>query len=38
MAVELVKALLLLAKLCAQQQNCKTCPLHEFCGKTPLEW
>ena len=38
MAKELVDALLLLAKFCMIQNNCKTCPLKDYCGKTPSEW
>ena len=38
MPVEIVKALLLLVKYCGQQDDCKKCPLHDFCGKICLEW
>ena len=36
--VELVKALLILAKYCASCDNCANCQLCEFCGKLPLEY
>lgn len=36
MDIELVKALLLLAKYCASCEDCKSCQLREFCGKVPL--
>lgn len=38
MTVELVKALLLLAKVCASATSCNDCTLKEFCGKLPSEW
>lgn len=38
MDLALVKALLLIAKYCSQQQNCKACAVRCFCGKQPLEW
>lgn len=38
MTVELVKALLLLAKVCASAMSCDDCALKEFCGKLPSEW
>lgn len=38
MSIELVKALLIIAKVCASATNCKTCTLKEFCGKIPSEW
>ena len=34
MSVELVRALLVLVRYCATYENCKTCPLKDFCGKT----
>lgn len=34
MSVELVKALLTIARYCAHCDNCAECPLKEFCGKT----
>ena len=34
MSIELVKALLVIARACAHQENCDQCPLKEFCGKT----
>ena len=38
MSIELVKALLLLAKVCASSTGCDTCPMKDFCGKMPSEW
>jgi len=38
MTVELVKALLLIARACFAATSCEKCPLKEFCGKTPSEW
>lgn len=38
MTLELVKALLMIAKVCASSIGCDQCPLREFCGKTPAEW
>ena len=38
MPIEIVKALLLLARYCQQQIDCKKCPLHDFCGKVLTEW
>lgn len=34
MSIELVKALLTIVRNCASQDNCKECPLKEFCGKS----
>ena len=36
--VELVKALLILAKYCAACDNCEECQLREFCGQIPLAY
>lgn len=36
--VELVKALLILAKYCVSCDNCADCQLREFCGKLPIEY
>ena len=33
MSIELVKALLVIIRACAMQNNCEECPLKEFCGK-----
>lgn len=33
MSIEVVKALLLLVRVCAQQESCHGCPLKDFCGK-----
>lgn len=38
MSIELVESLLLIAKFCVSQDNCKECPLRQFCGKIPSEW
>ena len=38
MSIELVKALLIIARVCAANQNCGKCVLKEFCGKLPSEW
>ena len=39
MSLELVKALLMIAKFCASSTTgCDKCALKEFCGKLPLEW
>ena len=38
MSLELVKALLLIAKACASSIDCESCPLKAFCGKMPSEW
>lgn len=38
MSMELVKALLLIARVCASALGCEKCVLREFCGKTPAEW
>lgn len=38
MSLELVKALLLLVKVCANSIDCKECPIKEFCGKLPSDW
>ena len=38
MSIELVKALLLIAKVCAEQSNCNECPMREFCQKQPMSW
>lgn len=34
MSIELVKALLTIVRYCASCDNCKQCPLREFCGKS----
>lgn len=33
MQIDLLKALLLLVKYCAQRENCSKCELKPFCGK-----
>ena len=34
MSIELVKALLVIVRHCANCENCEECPLKEFCGKS----
>lgn len=36
--IELVKALLILAKYCASCDDCANCQISNFCGKLPLEY
>ena len=38
MTIELVRALLLIAKVCASAVSCDQCPLKKFCEKSPAEW
>ena len=38
MSLEIVKALLLIAKTCAACGDCQACILKSFCGKIPLQW
>ena len=38
MSQELVKALLLIARVCFAATGCDNCVLKEFCGKIPSEW
>lgn len=38
MSVELVKALLMIIKVCSSATSCDDCVLKEFCGKIPSEW
>jgi len=38
MSIELVTALLLLAKYCAKCDNCAGCSLRSFCGNVISEW
>lgn len=38
MSIELTKALLLIAKVCASQEDCGQCPLKDFCMKQPSSW
>lgn len=35
MAIELVKALLIIVRYCTDYAEC---PMAEFCGKTPQDW
>ena len=38
MPIELVEALILIAKFCVSYENCAICSLKNFCGKMPSEW
>ena len=38
MTIELVKALLYIAKVCVSQSSCEECPMKEFCMKQPSSW
>ena len=38
MSLELVKALLLIVKVCIDNTDCRECELKEFCKKIPSEW
>ena len=38
MSIELVKALLMIVKVCMSTSDCKKCALKEFCGKVPSNW
>lgn len=38
MALELVKALLTIVKVCIDNSDCNDCLIKEFCGKIPSEW
>ena len=38
MSVEIIKALLLLLKVCLSTEDCTKCKLKHFCGKQPKEW
>lgn len=38
MSIELVKALLMIVKVCMSNNDCKKCALKEFCGKVPSSW
>lgn len=38
MAIDLLKALLLIAQFCAGSSGCDDCLLKGFCGKLPREW
>lgn len=34
----IVRALLQIAKYCAQCEDCQKCVIRTFCGKSPAEW
>lgn len=36
--LDVVKAIITIAKLCAVQDSCAECPMRALCGKQPLEW
>ena len=38
MSIDLVKAFLLIARVCAQQASCEDCPMRELCGKQFQSW
>lgn len=38
MSVELVKALMVIFRYCLACENCRECPMKEFCGKCPQSW
>lgn len=38
MSKELVKALIIIARTCAAEGDCRKCPLREYCGKLPSSW
>lgn len=38
MTVELLQALAVLLKFCYEQEDCRACPMRQFCGKMPCEW
>ena len=38
MPIELVEALILIAKFCVSYKNCAICSVKNFCGKMPSEW
>ena len=38
MDIALIEALLYIAKFCVIQEDCSNCPIHDLCGKLPIEW
>ena len=38
MSAEILKALMMILKLCLSTQDCTKCKIKEFCGKQPTEW
>lgn len=38
MTLELLKALQVILENCLNQDNCKNCPMAQFCQKMPCEW
>lgn len=35
---KLLNAVLVILRYCLAQNNCRTCPLKDICGKIPSEW
>ena len=38
MDLNLFRAVLVILKQCIEQEDCRTCPFKDFCGKIPSEW
>ena len=38
MTLELLKALAIILEFCLLQDNCRDCPLKDYCQKMPCEW
>lgn len=38
MNLELIQALLTIAKICAAATSCEDCAFREYCGKIPTDW
>ena len=38
MASDVVKALMVVFYYCMIQEDCKSCPIREFCAKAPSSW
>ena len=38
MGTDVVKALILLARVCGEQASCEKCPIKSFCGKQFQNW
>ena len=37
MTLEVLRALFTLVRFCEKQENCKSCPMKEICGRMPCE-
>ena len=37
MTFEILQAIVTLVRFCDRQENCKNCPIKEFCGKMPCD-